>query len=337
MVLSTRNATIGYVRKRQPPVVLATNISLDLRPGRLTALLGPNGAGKSTLIRTITGFQAPLEGEITLQGTPLPQWGRQDLSRRLGLMLSEPVHAGNLSAYETVALGRIPYTGWLGNLGADDHDAICRALKVTGVYPLRNRKLHLLSDGEKQKVMLARVLAQETPVIILDEPAAHLDLVSRIEMVDLLWRLTRDHGKGILFSSHDLELALHMADYLWLMDGRGVLHTGFPEDLALRGNIGELYAKEGLGFETETGKIRLPVRAGTGSVWISGPGPASFWARKALERTGYTVLDSAVPGIPGIRMTGEGMQTEWQLQHGEQVLMFGSLEKLIEALRSFSL
>jgi len=284
-MLTTSSLTIGY--PRQP---LASHLNLELRPGEMVCLIGPNGAGKSTLLRTLAGMQPPLAGEVLLDGENVHRLPPLDLAKRLAIVLTARVEAGNLSVWTLVSLGRHPYTDWLGRLTRHDEAIIRRAMEMTGCLPLAARPVHELSDGERQKVMIARALAQEPRVLLLDEPTAFLDLPRRVEMFQLLRRLARQAGHAILLSTHDLDLALRLADRLWLFAMNGDLLTGLPEELALNGALERVFASEGVYFDHAIGAFRVhqPGR-GPVSLHTTHEGVAAAWTWRALERLGYKV------------------------------------------------
>ena len=207
-ILTAEQLTIGYPIAGKPAGKVAGPFDLQLRGGELVGLLGPNGAGKSTLVRTLAGIQPTLGGSIYIGGDRLEKLRPADLARKVSIVLTERVEAGNLLVRALVALGRYPYTGWFGRLSKEDEVKVQEAMEMTDTLSLADRSLHTLSDGERQKVMLARALAQDTPLIILDAPTAHLDLPNRVELFALLRRLTRDTRKAILLSTHELDLAL---------------------------------------------------------------------------------------------------------------------------------
>lgn len=222
----------SFSGKQRP---LAQGINLTLRAGELIALMGPNGVGKSTLIRTMARLQPMIGGDIQIGGKSIRHLSYRESARLLSIVLSVPPSPGLITVFDLVAMGRYPHTGWTGKLDDRQRAVVEWAIENTGIGNLRHRLLHHLSDGERQKVMIARALAQDTPLILLDEPTAHLDLPNRSDIVGLLRQLTRQTQRGILLSTHDLELALQAADRLWLMDHQGRVITGTPEDLALDG------------------------------------------------------------------------------------------------------
>ena len=234
------NLSIGYTAKHSVKVV-AEGISDTLRSGELTCLLGENGVGKSTLLRTLSGFLPPLSGDIAILGKPLGDYKERELATVIGVVLTERTNLQNMTVTELVGMGRSPYTGFWGRLSAEDRRKVGEALDLVGIAPLRDRLVQTLSDGERQKVMIAKALAQETPIIFLDEPTAFLDYPSKVEILRLLGRLSRDFGKTIFLSTHDLELALRVADRVWLMSRQGGVQTGLPADLIIDPETGRFH------------------------------------------------------------------------------------------------
>ena len=248
---SLHNLTTGYHLHRRDKL-LSRNLSADLKCGMLTCLLGTNGVGKSTLLRTLAGFQPAMNGEVELFGKPLKEYSPYELARKVGVVLTEKLPIANLKAHELVAMGRLPYTGFWGGLNEDDLRIADKALDMVGMTAFANRRLSTLSDGELQKLMIAKALAQETPVILLDEPVAFLDFPSKVEILGLLRKLAREEQKAVLLSIHDLELALQTADYLWIMEADGKLVQGEPHEMAKQGNLDFFFSTSGLTFSHET-------------------------------------------------------------------------------------
>lgn len=244
VALLTRNLTTGYRQGRRVRLV-HQGLNLRLRRSAFTALLGPNGAGKSTLLRTLAGLQPPLAGEVWLDGRPLHALSAHELAHKLAVVLTDRVDVGYMSAYALTALGRYPYTPWDGRLSAEDEAIVQQAMRDARCEGLAKRLVAELSDGERQRVMLARALAQQTPIVFLDEPTAFLDLPRRIELMHVLRDLAHDTGKAFLVSTHDLELALRFADALWLMAADGTLSVGTPEEISARGDLLRAFAAEG--------------------------------------------------------------------------------------------
>jgi iron complex transport system ATP-binding protein len=312
-ILQTEALQIGYHTGKGAANVIAGPLTLSLYPGEMICVLGPNGCGKSTLLRSISGLQDPLSGKVILSGNDIAELKPKALAKQISLVLTDHIRPGNLDVYAVIALGRYPYSGWLGILTDADKAAIDYAIQVTGTAKLLNRKIDNLSDGECQKVMLARAMAQDTPLIILDEPTAHLDLPSRIQLMRLLHKLAKETLKAILISTHELDLALQVADQIWLMDSTRHLTAGLPEELVLNGSFRQAFDQEGISFDADTGTF--PVHTtGKQDIAVQGDGPAAFWTRKALTRMGYAVSSSADATIVVIVSDIPGETAEWLLQ-----------------------
>ena len=249
------NLSIGY-RGKNGTRVVAAGISAAIRSGELTCLLGANGVGKSTLLRTLSAFQPKLDGEVLIEGREIATFSDKELSRLIGVVLTEKPDIKNMSVRELVALGRSPYTGFWGTLHEDDWQVVDEAIRAVRIEPLRERLIHTLSDGERQKVMIAKALAQQTPVIFLDEPTAFLDFPSKVEMMQLLRRLAREQQKTIFLSTHDFELALQVADTLWLMEPQG-FSVGTPRELANSGALARYVERPGISFDPTTLTVKI--------------------------------------------------------------------------------
>lgn len=323
--LVTDRLAIGYRARRAARRIL-DNISVSLHAGELVCLIGPNGAGKSTLLRTLAGMQPPLAGTITLLGADLRALTPAERARRLSIVLTERIDAGLLTAHALVALGRHPYTGWLGALRPQDEAAVTRALAAVGALELAARRVGELSDGERQKVLIARALAQEPALLLLDEPTAFLDLPRRAETLTMLRRLARESGRAVLLSTHDLDLALRMADRIWLLPRGGPLHVGAPEDLVLSGAFEAAFRGEGVAFDAYSGSFRGSAPA-AGLVALRGTGLPALWTQRALERAGYCVASDAPLRVTITQVDGE---PRWQVDGEPRV--FDDLAALLDYL-----
>jgi len=277
---------IGYTDSKKRKIV-QSNVNLMLRSGEVTCLLGLNGAGKSTLIRTLCGFQPPLEGKVLLRGKPLSSYSQSAFAREVGVVLTEKTNAGGINVYDLVSLGRHPYTGFFGSLKENDHKIIEEALKAAGIWHKKDNYVSELSDGERQKVMIAKVLAQQCPIIVLDEPTAFLDVTARIETMVLLRKLAKEQGKAIVLSTHDIDSAIQMADNLWLLSKGKSVRCGAPEDLIMNGTIGEFFSKENVVFDNATGKLSAAISQ-IRPIGVSGDFNTAYWVGNALVRNGYT-------------------------------------------------
>ncbi len=250
--ISLRDLTIGYATRHGAKVV-AHDITAGILQGQLTCLLGPNGVGKSTLLRTLSAFQPALDGDISFlqdhgRNTDIRELSDRQLSRLIGVVLTEKPDVKNMTVRELVALGRSPYTGFWGILNADDKRIVEESIEAIGIGDLSDRMIETLSDGERQKVMIAKALAQQTPIIFLDEPTAFLDFPSKVEVMQLLRRLAHQLQKTIFMSTHDFELALQVADQLWLME-REELSIGTAHQLAASGRLSHFVERDGIVFD----------------------------------------------------------------------------------------
>ena len=278
------NLSIGYRQKNNTRVV-AHNINASLHSGELTCLLGANGVGKSTLLRTLSGFQPKLDGDIFIEGVEIQQYKDKDLSTVISVVLTDKCDIYNMTALELIGLGRSPYTGFWGSLTEHDKIEIETAIRLVKIEDLAYRMIHTLSDGERQKVMIAKALAQDTAIIYLDEPTAFLDFPSKVEMMQLLHRLSREIDKTIFLSTHDLELALQIADKVWIMNKEEGITIGTPEDLALNGFLERFFASDGLVFDDATGLFKVYNRCHS-QIKLIGEGAKYNMMRKALLRNG---------------------------------------------------
>jgi iron complex transport system ATP-binding protein len=266
---------------------VASDLSAQARRGELTVLIGPNGAGKSTLIRTLSGLQPALGGQVLLDGTDLTVLSRDELARRVAVVLTERIDPGLLSARELVGLGRIPHLGLSARLGPEDEAIIDWALAATGAQHLASRPATELSDGECQRVLTARALAQQPGLLILDEPTAFLDVSSRAGLFGLLRKLARDQQMAVVLSTHDLELALRVADRVWLLDPAGTLVDTVGEELMLSGRIGAMFDTDTLRFDASSGMFAFGAEDGRRPAHIDADGPLHAALARVLSREGW--------------------------------------------------
>ena len=253
------NLSIGYTAKKNRKIV-AAGINATLHSSQMTCLIGPNGVGKSTLLRTLSAFQPPIEGKVLIHGQNLSTLREKQLAKLIGVVLTARPDVQNMTVEELVGLGRSPYTGFWGTLSAEDDAIVADAIRLVGIGSLSDRLIQTLSDGERQKVMIAKALAQQTPVIFLDEPTAFLDYPSKVEMMQTLHQLSRTADKTIFLSTHDLELALQIADTVWLMTMNGPLHIGTPRQLADQGMLSAFIEQKGIVFDKERLSVRVVPR-----------------------------------------------------------------------------
>lgn len=284
--LATRGLSIGY-----PGRMVARNLDLTLVPGDVVALVGPNGTGKTTLLRTLAGLLPPLAGTIELVGDQIVALSTRERARRLGVVLTERPETGWLTGFDLAAAGRYPHTGWQGKLSAKDAVIVDDALAMVGAAAFRDRPVASLSDGERQRVMVARALAQQPRLLLLDEVTSFLDLPRRVAFFALLGQLAAEKGYAIVISTHELELALRCANRLWLYDGQHLL-DGAPEDLILSGDFTRIFAADDVVFDEAAGHFELR-RPSDRSVALHGDGTRATWTRRALERGGIAIDQTA--------------------------------------------
>ena len=252
-ILTTSNLSVGYSSKKEIKTI-ATHINLNLKKGELIALIGANGIGKSTLLRTLIGIQPPLSGNIILNGININEYDSISFAQNLSIVLTEKLPPSNLTVFEIIALGRQPYTNWLGNLSDNDISKINEAMELTQITSLAEKKHDEISDGQLQKVLVARALAQDTPLIILDEPTTHLDLLHKVSLFKLLKKLAKETNKCILFSTHDIDMAIQISDEMIIMTDESVVQDQ-PCNFISKGNFNSLFKDDHIAFDSEKGKF----------------------------------------------------------------------------------
>lgn len=321
--IKIESLTIGYECKGSFSEV-AHQINASVYAGELTSLIGPNGVGKSTLLRTLSRLQPMYEGNVRLYGEDIRAISKERLATLLSIVLTERPSIYNISVKEMVAMGRNPYTNYWGTLSLKDEKVIDEALEMVGIVDLEARKFETLSDGEKQKVMIAKALAQQTPIILLDEPTSFLDYPSKIDLMQLLYQLTQEMQKTILFSTHDLDLAMQVCDKMALMSATEIV-IGTPEDLSLNHRLSQFMGGKGMVFDYQTGlfKVKHPIQWG---IKMEGYGTSSVMLQKALLRKGI-LSNSSIESRAFIVATEEG----YALHTGAgEILLAQSIEEILD-------
>ncbi len=324
--LNIQNLSIGYILKNQRKKLVKENISQQLYAGEVTCLIGSNGTGKSTLLRTIAGFQPALKGEILYKNKPVGSYSESERSLIIGLVLTDKVYAGGISVFDLVSLGRHPHTGFFGKLKNADKEIIYNSMEKTGIAHKSDSYVSELSDGERQKAMIAKTLAQECPVILLDEPTAFLDASSRIEIMYLLKELAKKENKSVLLSTHDIESAIRMGDRFWLMDKNRPFVSGIPEDLILDDIFSHFFNRENIIFNKQNGILQINHQTNS-DVYLSGDATLSFWIGNALRKNGINpVIENKYPQINCLEKNNYiFMENEFS-----EKIVFKSIEKLIK-------
>jgi iron complex transport system ATP-binding protein len=253
IILQTSKISIGYTSKKAKNII-ASDIDLSLEKGKLIALIGANGIGKSTLLRTLSGIQKPISGTVSLNDKNIHELDFLSLAQNLSVVLTEKLPPSNLTVWELIALGRQPYTNWIGTLTDNDIAKINEAIELTQIGHLTSRRHYEVSDGQLQIVLIARALAQDTPLIILDEPTTHLDLLHKVVLFKLLKKLTQETGKCILFSTHDIDMAIQLSDEMIIMKPENTVQDQ-PCNLIMKGSFNTLFKDEHIIFDAEKGKF----------------------------------------------------------------------------------
>ena len=326
--ITAKQLSIGYQHSAGETIV-ASGLDCSLRGGEFVCLLGPNGAGKSTLIRTLAGMQKPLAGELRLSGKVMRDIAPRERARAVSVVLTEAMPLSMMDAYSLVSLGRHPYSGWFGGLTGQDRERIDWSIDAVGARPLANRQVSELSDGERQKISIARALAQEAKLMLLDEPTAFLDLPRRVELMSILRNLAHQENLALLISTHDLDLALRFADRVWLMTPEGNLLQAAPEALALNGKFAEVFATENLDWDISTGSFRAQPVACL-KVRLEGQCIERVWTQRALERLGFGISENDEEAAFSLKVN----KNSWEVERFGLNQNFENIESLIEWIRS---
>lgn len=290
-ILTTQNLSIGYHKKGKTDIV-QSELNLVLRAGELVCLIGPNGSGKSTLLRTLVGLQKALGGKTAIDGKNIATISHHEMALLISMVLTDRVEVENATVKDIVSFGRHPYSSWWGNTTEEDDKFVSEALEMVHLQHKSHYYLNELSDGERQRAMIAKALAQDTPIIMLDEPTAHLDLPNRVEIMLLLHKLAHRTGKAILLSTHELDLALQAADRIWLMSVDKGIECGVPEDLVFNGSFNQTFQSKSYFFNEANGNFSMNYPM-TKQVWVSGDKTRMYWTLRALARAGYMVVQDA--------------------------------------------
>ena len=331
IVIQGKDLSIGY-RTGKKEKIVHQHLNFQLHAGELTCLLGANGAGKSTLLRTLSASQPSLKGELLILDKTVSAYTEKERSRTIGVVLTDKTFTGGLSVYELVALGRQPHTGFFGRLTKEDRRIVEEAMENVGIAHKARNYTAELSDGERQKVMIAKALVQECPLILLDEPTAFLDVVSRIEIMHLLHRLAIEQNKAILLSTHDIEQALVLSDKLWLLTKGEGLQYGVTEDIILSHRMDSLFPHKDIRFDYDHG-VYYPTVEGHRKVCVTCEDKTLLhWTLNALNRHGYQCSSDLQEGMPHIKVTSA---KEFEVSISGENKICSSFEEMLAIITRF--
>lgn len=325
-ILSLDSLRIGYFSGKTENVLLPP-LNAHARKGELIAVIGRNGIGKSTLLRTLTGLQKPLGGNIFYNGRNIREYSRLELAQEVGYISTEIVRVSNMSVYDLVSLGRFPHTNWIGKIEDEDNLAIKDAIEKTSMTHLSGKFISELSDGERQKAMIARILAQDSGIMVMDEPTAFLDIAGKYEIFRLLHTLSIRNNKTIIYSTHDLQMAISQSDKIWLILEDNLVE-GAPEDLMLSSAFDHLFNSSSVLFNSSDGSFSFRSEDRR-SIFISGEGSKRYWTEKSINRAGYKVSSEETKPYIIIPSDTDEM---WQLIAPDSTKKYNSLYELIAAL-----
>jgi iron complex transport system ATP-binding protein len=324
--IELENLSVGYEQPGGTPLEILKGINFSATQGEMVALIGCNGIGKSTLLRTLAGFQNYFSGKIKINNSELSQLGAKEMARIMSFVSTENIRVANMTVFDLVAFGRFPYTNWVGRLTENDRREVDEAIEKVGLRGFENRQITRISDGERQRAMIARAVAQDTPVIFLDEPTAFLDVSNKYEIFHLLQVLTKERGKTIVLSTHDLNIALREVDKLWIVTEEGTCQ-GAPEDAVLNGWLGQLFKNEHIGFDLQEGEYFFK-KEFKAKVKVEGEGLPMIWTLRALNRLGYQIVIKAEPDF-FVKI----QENSWLLKTKKETAIFQSIYDLLVHLR----
>lgn len=294
-ILKTSSLTIGYTHRKKNTII-QSNLNLIVKSGEMVCLIGPNGSGKSTLLRTLAGLQLPLSGQSIINGVDIQKISTRERALLLSLVLTDRIDIENATVKSVITMGRHPHTNWWGSVNEETLTQVQKAVSMVHLENKSDKLIAELSDGEKQRVMIAKAFVQDTPIIILDEPTAHLDLPNRVEIMLLLHKLAHETGKTIIISTHELDMALQAADRVWLMTADKGIEVGVPEDLVLNGRFNEAFRSDNYVFNPTNGNFSMNYKLDK-QVSLQGDKTRMYWTLRALARAGYAAVEKANPAI----------------------------------------
>ncbi|MBN1822074.1 MAG: ABC transporter ATP-binding protein [Prolixibacteraceae bacterium] len=323
--ISIKDLSIGF-RQGKSISILRENINYSAIHGEMVALIGSNGVGKSTLLRSLAGFNEYFEGDFFLNGQPFNNYSSQERARLISFVSTEIVKVANLTVYDLVSYGRFPYTNWFGKNTEKDREIILSAIESVGMNGFIQKPINQISDGERQRAMIARALAQDTPIIFLDEPTAFLDVSNKYEIFHLLQVLAKEKNKTIVLSTHDLNIALREVDKFWILLENETFE-GSPEDSVLNGNFEKLFSNKHIGFDHYEGEyfFKKDFRE---KVKIVGEGIPLNWTLRAFNRLGYQIVMETKSDFE-VKVIQNEKTTIWELKLHDKTIVFQSIYDML--------
>jgi len=323
-IIKLEKLSIGYNSS------IFNNINLSVSRGEIVSLIGKNGIGKSTLLRTLVGLQKKLSGKIAINGNEIEQINNKERAKLLSFVSTGVSKQINIKVRELVALGRFPHTNMFGSFSSEDEKIIDNVLRLTDISNLADKSIYHISEGEMQRAMIARALAQDTELVILDEPTAFLDLPNRYEILYLLKKLAREENKTIIFSSHDLHISLQLTDKVWLMK-ENVIIPGAPEDLIINDEFDDLFVNENLKFVKTNGQFYYNIKPNY-TIGLKGNGIVFDYTKTALNRIGFDVLCNK-DYSPFVTIICSDSKNEWILEKENNKFVFKSIYELLKDIK----
>lgn len=330
-VIYTHNLNLGYKQGKKEKSLLS-DLKLNMREGELVALIGENGSGKSTLLKTLSGQLPALNGKVEFFGKDIKLYSKHELASKLSFIGTEWPVVANMTIFQLVAMARYPYTNYFNKLNKKDLEIVEEAIHDVGLSAIKNSLITQISDGEKQRAMIAHSLAQDTPVIFLDEPTAFLDLSNKFEIVHLLFKLCRYKKKSILLSIHDIHIALDEADKIWLID-HGKMRVGAPEDLVLQNSIEQTFHSENVRFNYRSGLFYVK-RKSKANICLKGEGRVYNWTKRALLRNEFTVNCNNQDNSVVVEAKSEN---QWKIKRENDEILCNSIYDLSFNLQQLNL
>ena len=323
-LIETKKLCLGYSNAD----ILLENLDLKIYSGEMIALMGKNGCGKSTLLKSLSNIIEPIDGEILLDGSNLLDISNKELSKIVSVVLTDKLTLSNMTVLEVVSLGRSPYTNFWGTLKNQDNEKIDEAINYVGLNDSKATMFETLSDGQKQKVMIAKALAQNPKILLMDEPTSFLDIQSKIEILAILKEVVKKKKISVLFSTHDWELVLEIANRVWIIDNAGKLFYGLPEDLILSGNVEDKFNLLNFSFEYESGRFLYDLR-GTKPIFVIGEGDLrEKWTKHSLAKEGHLFVLKEDNNTPKLIINPDS----WELSYKDKCYNCNSLDYVLKWL-----